>query len=298
MDHVEPRAGDAPGFERLEQRLLVDDRAARGVDEDRARLHQRELLPVHQVRGLRRQGHVERDHVGFAEERLLVHALDPFGLEVLDVVREHAHAERARVLAGHRAEAAVAEDAESLAGNLVAAELVARPFAALGGVEGPRHPAEAGERQRPGQFGGRGDVVEELLIVLEAEQRDPARVGGLQVQVIQHGRRAGDDAEFLGGGDRLGVEADVQAGDVRFRDADLAQQRVVIGFADFDFGDFFERFEHLRERPRYRRSKARSISSSSAALLLESDVFRRKPLFYHISAVLSFLGPALTRSNT
>ena len=37
FEDVEPSAGDRAGFEQADQLLLVDDLAARGVDEDRMR---------------------------------------------------------------------------------------------------------------------------------------------------------------------------------------------------------------------------------------------------------------------
>ena len=37
LDDVEPRAREVAGIERLEQRVLVDDRPSRGVDQDRRR---------------------------------------------------------------------------------------------------------------------------------------------------------------------------------------------------------------------------------------------------------------------
>jgi hypothetical protein len=37
LEHVEPGAGDRAGLEQPGQLLLVDDLAARGVDEDRVR---------------------------------------------------------------------------------------------------------------------------------------------------------------------------------------------------------------------------------------------------------------------
>ena len=49
------RAAIVPGAQRLDQRRLVDDAAARGVDEDRGRAHQRERRGVDQVAGRWRQ---------------------------------------------------------------------------------------------------------------------------------------------------------------------------------------------------------------------------------------------------
>ena len=54
LEDVEPRAGNAPLGERADQRRLVDDGAARGVDEKRRRLHQPELARADQMARLRR----------------------------------------------------------------------------------------------------------------------------------------------------------------------------------------------------------------------------------------------------
>ena len=54
LQHVQPGAGDATLLQHLGQRLLIDDRPAGGVDEERRRLHQRQALGIHQV--LRRLG--------------------------------------------------------------------------------------------------------------------------------------------------------------------------------------------------------------------------------------------------
>src|SRR5260370_36276180 len=43
LEHIEPGTRDALGLERAQQRRLVDDRPARGVDQERGRLHQAQL---------------------------------------------------------------------------------------------------------------------------------------------------------------------------------------------------------------------------------------------------------------
>ena len=52
-----------PSLQRRGERALVDDRAARGVDEDRGRLHQPQRFGVDQVAGLLGQRAVDRDEV-------------------------------------------------------------------------------------------------------------------------------------------------------------------------------------------------------------------------------------------
>jgi hypothetical protein len=65
--------------QRRDQRGLVDQRAAAGVDDDGIRLHPAEILGTDDAAGLRRQDDVQGDHVGTLEQRRLLHALDADG---------------------------------------------------------------------------------------------------------------------------------------------------------------------------------------------------------------------------
>jgi hypothetical protein len=62
LEHVQRRAGDRPGAQRVRQRLLVDDRATSGVDQIGVGAHQRQAAGVDQMAGLRRQRAVDADH--------------------------------------------------------------------------------------------------------------------------------------------------------------------------------------------------------------------------------------------
>src|SRR5262250_1871599 len=88
---VEPGGAELAARERLEERALVLDRAARGVDVDRAGLHEPDRLLV---------DHVPREHVDLRQERL--EARDRLGAAAPQlvvrhvlVVAEHAHPDRA-----------------------------------------------------------------------------------------------------------------------------------------------------------------------------------------------------------
>ena len=61
-----PAPAIVPDAERVGERRLVDDRAARRVDEERRRLHPRERRGIDQVARLRAERAVERDDVGGA----------------------------------------------------------------------------------------------------------------------------------------------------------------------------------------------------------------------------------------
>ena len=162
-EDVERRAREPPGAQRLDERRLVDERAARGVDEQRAGPQQRQPRAVDQAARGVGDGQVEADDVGDLERRLdrlgvlgaeLGHAL---GRDVR-VVGDRAHAERARPRRHEPADAAEAEQRQRLVGELDAGEALALPGAlaqrALGGadVAGQR------EQQRERVLGGRDDV--------------------------------------------------------------------------------------------------------------------------------------------
>ena len=61
---VERTSGDPAGVERGEQRVVVDEVAARRVHEEGARLHARERRGIHEVLGLRRCHGEADDEVG------------------------------------------------------------------------------------------------------------------------------------------------------------------------------------------------------------------------------------------
>ena len=66
-EHVEPGGRDPAGLEGVVQRGLVDDAAARGVDQHQRRLGLGQLLGADQADGLRRLGQVHRHEVGLGE---------------------------------------------------------------------------------------------------------------------------------------------------------------------------------------------------------------------------------------
>ena len=69
-EDVEPRRGEAAAAQRLGQRRLVHQAAARRVHQHRAGLHAREGGGVDHALGLRRQRQVQRDDVGLRQQRL------------------------------------------------------------------------------------------------------------------------------------------------------------------------------------------------------------------------------------
>src|SRR5437867_3295968 len=71
VEDVEAGARDLALPERVEQRVALDQRAAAGVDEDRGRLHQRELATPEKAARLGRQTQVECDEVRPAADLVL-----------------------------------------------------------------------------------------------------------------------------------------------------------------------------------------------------------------------------------
>ena len=63
LEDVDPGARDPAGRERLDERGVVDDRSARGVQEVGGRLHRREEVPVDEAARVVAQREVQRDEV-------------------------------------------------------------------------------------------------------------------------------------------------------------------------------------------------------------------------------------------
>ena len=131
-EDVERRGGDLAGPERLDERVLVDELAARGVDEPDAVAHLRERVGADRLPRLRRQRQVQRHEVGGGVE--IVGRLDALDAELAEavlrderVVRDDAHLETERATRDLLADASEAEHAERLAGELDAAEARALP---------------------------------------------------------------------------------------------------------------------------------------------------------------------------
>src|SRR5882724_4290796 len=76
VEHIEGRASDPPACQNVRERLLIDDRSARSIDEKGALLHQGETLSIHEVVGLGRQRAVHRNDVGAGEDVVETNELD------------------------------------------------------------------------------------------------------------------------------------------------------------------------------------------------------------------------------
>ena len=122
-EDVERGAGDVAGEDVVAQRLGVDDHAARGVDEQAARLHLRELLRAEEAGVAGPAVDVQAHDVGLGEQ--VVEALHPPGVAVGEPVggveEDHPQAHRLGEVGQLGADVAVAHDAERAAADLVAA---------------------------------------------------------------------------------------------------------------------------------------------------------------------------------
>ena len=67
---LEHRAAQMAGFQRLGQRVVIDHRPARRVDEDRALAHGGEFGPADEAERLRGHPRVQGDDVAFPKQRL------------------------------------------------------------------------------------------------------------------------------------------------------------------------------------------------------------------------------------
>src|SRR3954454_1111256 len=63
LEHVETSAGDLALLERSRQRLLVDERPARGIDQEGSRLHQREFTGTDLVPGRGQEWRMQRHEI-------------------------------------------------------------------------------------------------------------------------------------------------------------------------------------------------------------------------------------------
>ena len=122
-EDVERGAGQPAVLERLRERVLVDDAAARGVHEPGTLLHHRELVLPDQPPRVRGAREVDRDEVGLHQERLerrhhvYAQLLGSLAGDVR-VERDHAHPEGLGPRGDERPDPAEPDQAEGLAREL------------------------------------------------------------------------------------------------------------------------------------------------------------------------------------
>src|SRR5918999_5477361 len=233
---VDARAADVAAAHGLGQRVLVDETAAGGIDDEHALLGDGELVladETQRVRGLRQ---MDRDHIGPAQQVLAVGELDAqlggAGRGDVRVVGDQVDAERGEPLGDELADLAETDDADGLAVQLDARERTALPLALPQGRVGRRDVPRGGEQQRDRVLGGGDDVGRGRV-----DDHDAARGGGGDVDVVQADAGTGDDLQPGGGGERLGVDLGGRADEQGVGVGDRGQQRGAVGavhVADLD----------------------------------------------------------------
>ena len=166
-EHVEGGAGDMAGIERRPQRRLVDQPAARAIDDAHAAAHFLERLLVDDVPGLLGERRVQGDEIGAPEQLVELDLLDaeigrPLGRQER-IEGDHLHLQPVRAVGDDRADIAAADDAERLAGDLDAHEAVLLPLAGLGRGVGRGNLAGKRKHQRDRVLGG-GDRIAERRV--------------------------------------------------------------------------------------------------------------------------------------
>ena len=212
LEHVEARARDRAPVERRDQRLLVDDGAARGVDQVGRRLHRRQLRLADEVARLRVEGRVHGDVVGAAQQLVQrLHALDAVGAEhalaEVGVVRDHVQAERLGARDDRPRDVAQRHQPQRLAADgSHRAERAGPPAAVAHGRIEQRQLLRAGEQQEHRLVGHLG-----LAEVGEVRDHDAVVRGRGDVERVQPHAVADDELALrhrldhaprdLGGGD-------------------------------------------------------------------------------------------------
>jgi len=193
-EHVERRARDAAGRERLGQGSLVDDTATRTVDHLGRRLHQRQFPRADEPRGIGRERRVHGDIVRRAQQ--LVQA-DQAHAARCGAVRTHVgvvgHYLRFQPpgLGGHQTgDPAKTYQPQRLAFDFRALEAVLLPAAGFQRVHRWHHTPRQSQHQRNRLFGDRVRVPSGSV-----HDDNPAARGGVHIDVVHTGSGPAHDAQ-------------------------------------------------------------------------------------------------------
>ena len=223
-EDVDRGACDLPRFERLDQRGLVDELAAGGVDDPDAVAHVRDRVRVDRVPRVVGQRQVQRQEVSALEHLAERRRLDPELAEALGrderVVGDHFHLERQRAARDLAADAAEPEHAEHLVGELDPAPPRALPPPV--DERGVRLRDVACEReQQPDRVLRCGDDVRARCV----RDDDPPSRRRVDVDVVDPHARTTDHAQLRALLDQLGGELRRRADDDRVVVADHVLER-------------------------------------------------------------------------
>ena len=192
---VDRCARDLPRLESRDERVLVEELAARGVDDAHAVAHLRDRVRVDRIARLVVQRQVQGQEIGLREHLVELRALDPELAKALDaderVVCHDLHLQPRRAARDLAPDAAETEDAERLVGELDTAPLRAFPAALpQRGVrlrDVPRQRDEQADRVL-----GRGNDVRLRCV----GDDDAAACRRVDVHVVDAHPRSADDAQL------------------------------------------------------------------------------------------------------
>ena len=214
LEHVERGARHLPRLQGCRQRPLVDQAAARAVDDAHALPGLGESGGVDDVLRLVGERGMQRDEVGAAQEPIEIDLADAdldrplLGEE--RVVGQHLHLEADGAVGDDRADVAAADDAQRLAEHLNAHEARLLPLAGLGGAVGLGNLARQRHHQGDGVLGCRDGVAEGRI-----HDDDAPRRGRLHVDVVDADAGPAHHLEVGGRGEHfpgdLGGGADGEA---------------------------------------------------------------------------------------
>src|SRR5215510_4407942 len=114
MEDIEPGAPDLAALETLDQRRLVDERAARGVDENGARLQAGDARGIDDAARLVVEREIERNDIGARQQGVEVDERHAGVRAWRPVPGDHLHADAARDARDLAPDAAESNDAERL----------------------------------------------------------------------------------------------------------------------------------------------------------------------------------------
>ena len=199
FENVERRSCHLAAVQGLGERRLVDQAAARAIDDANAASCLAKALGVEQVPRLRCEWRVKSDEIGVLEQ--LSKVIDQLHLKrpraccgEVRVEGQDAHAEGNRAPAQLAADAAHADDAERLVIQLDALQFLPAPFAvAHHGIGLRKFPSGAEEKGEGVLRSGYGVAAGRV------HHNDAAPGGGLNVHVVHADTCSPDDAEFCSG---------------------------------------------------------------------------------------------------
>ena len=193
---IDDGAAQLSALQRIHQRGLLDDAAARHVHRDCAALETRELPPADHALGLFRERGVHRDDVGDVEP--VLERDEPPDLQRAEalftdvwIVAVHVHAESEGASRDLPTDASHADDHERLSLELRAEELGAVPLAGAHGRRGVRKVPQQPDQRSEKELSDRDRVSGRRV-----DDRDPECRRRVERDVVHAHTRAPDDAKL------------------------------------------------------------------------------------------------------